>query len=241
MATSTSNLGLTLPSVNDAADIAVLNSNFQKIDGKIPAAGAAPSGYGLGERESKLIAQSDDLDNYTLNGWYQWANAPTHSPIGNYGRMFVSSGVPGSVTQFITSQYAGDKKGVWLMRTRTADTIGWGEWEWVNPPMIPGVEYRTTERWNGKPVYTKAVNCGAMGQNTVDDVYHDAVNIAVVWVSGGYWFDGSTRLSIPYIGGSNDNQIFVSAYGSAIHRVHKGSVYNILDMTVMIKYTKGTD
>ncbi|MBR4291673.1 MAG: tail fiber protein [Oscillospiraceae bacterium] len=36
---------------------------------------------------------------------------------------------------------------------RTVD----GETEWLNPPMLPGVEYRTTERWNGKPVYKKRV------------------------------------------------------------------------------------
>lgn len=30
----------------------------------------------------------------------------------------------------------------------------WQPWEWVNPPMVPGVEYRTTKRHNGKPVYT---------------------------------------------------------------------------------------
>lgn len=34
--------------------------------------------------------------------------------------------------------------------------------EWVNPPMQPGVEYRTTERWNGKVVYAKLVNCGTV-------------------------------------------------------------------------------
>ena len=27
--------------------------------------------------------------------------------------------------------------------------------EWENPPMIPGIEYRTTERYEGKPVYIK--------------------------------------------------------------------------------------
>ena len=35
-----------------------------------------------------------------------------------------------------------------------------GVTEWVNPPVIPGVEYRTTERYNGKPVYKRAVNIG---------------------------------------------------------------------------------
>ena len=29
----------------------------------------------------------------------------------------------------------------------------WGEWEYINPPMVYGVEYRTTERNNGLPVY----------------------------------------------------------------------------------------
>jgi hypothetical protein len=32
-----------------------------------------------------------------------------------------------------------------------------GNAEWINPPMVADVEYRTTERWNGKPIYTKAL------------------------------------------------------------------------------------
>jgi hypothetical protein len=36
----------------------------------------------------------------------------------------------------------------------------WGEWEWENPPMELGKEYRTTELWRGKPVYTKLINFG---------------------------------------------------------------------------------
>lgn len=35
-----------------------------------------------------------------------------------------------------------------------------GETEWINPPMVMGVEYRTTERWNDEPVYTMLVNLG---------------------------------------------------------------------------------
>lgn len=38
--------------------------------------------------------------------------------------------------------------------------------EYQNPPMILGVEYRTTERYNGKPVYAQIVNCGSMPNNT---------------------------------------------------------------------------
>lgn len=36
----------------------------------------------------------------------------------------------------------------------------WKPIEWVNPPMAFGVEYRTTERHNGHPVYTKMIDCG---------------------------------------------------------------------------------
>lgn len=35
----------------------------------------------------------------------------------------------------------------------------WKPWEWVNPPMAPGVEYRTTERnESGMPVYCKLIS-----------------------------------------------------------------------------------
>lgn len=37
-----------------------------------------------------------------------------------------------------------------------------GAQEWINPPMAAGVEYRTTERYHGKPVYVKTVPTGAM-------------------------------------------------------------------------------
>lgn len=34
--------------------------------------------------------------------------------------------------------------------------------EWINPPMEPNTEYRTTERWLSKPVYTQLFQCGAL-------------------------------------------------------------------------------
>lgn len=34
--------------------------------------------------------------------------------------------------------------------------------EWVNPPMEVGVEYRTTKRWRGKPVYTQVIHGGSL-------------------------------------------------------------------------------
>ena len=34
-------------------------------------------------------------------------------------------------------------------------TLGWSPLEWENPLLEDGVEYRTTERWNGAPVYVR--------------------------------------------------------------------------------------
>ena len=42
--------------------------------------------------------------------------------------------------------------------------------EWLNPPMIAGKEYRTTERYLGKPVYAKAVSVGDIAANNLSVV-----------------------------------------------------------------------
>lgn len=38
----------------------------------------------------------------------------------------------------------------------------WQPWEWENPPLVEGKEYRTTERWNSQPVYQKMVPLGTL-------------------------------------------------------------------------------
>ena len=50
--------------------------------------------------------------------------------------------------------------------------------EWINPPMQLGVEYRTSERYNGKPVYAKAINFGQAPNATYKDVSHGIENFS---------------------------------------------------------------
>ena len=52
----------------------------------------------------------------------------------------------------------------------------WEAWEYSVPPMTVGVEYRTTERYMGKPVYTKLVDFGE-SENGKEVVYSD------IWVT----------------------------------------------------------
>lgn len=64
---------------------------------------------------------------------------------------------------------------------RTADGIQ----EWINPPMQLGQEYRTTERWNGKVVYAKAVNLGTLpGRASKITVGYEADAKTIVRYSG---------------------------------------------------------
>ena len=61
------------------------------------------------------------------------------------------------------------------------DNNGWSVWEWEHGMyMSPGVEYRTTERYLGKPVYVKMVDCGNLPNNTTKEVAHGIADIAIV-------------------------------------------------------------
>lgn len=51
--------------------------------------------------------------------------------------------------------------------------------EWFNPPMELDVEYRTTERWLGKPVYTKAVMQDISLRGSTTDEYEVPYQIVI--------------------------------------------------------------
>lgn len=112
----------------------------------------APSGYGLGDI-SKL---EENLNLVNSNGWFYFgptaSNKPEHI---DYGCLLV---VNRSGTEVECVQLAYDPiSGIKAQRTYRNTATGWSEWEYENPPMEAGVEYRTTERWRGNPVYTKLV------------------------------------------------------------------------------------
>lgn len=71
-----------------------------------------------------------------------------------------------------TIYYIGQKMGAKLRRYNADGT--WYPWEWENPPMILGHEYRTTERYMGKPVYVFCVDFGALPNNTLKQVNFSA-------------------------------------------------------------------
>ena len=107
----------------------------------------------------------------------------------------------------------------------------WMPFEWENPPMKIGVEYRTTERYQQLPIYTKAVNFGAAPNATSKTVEHGITGFnQCVGVSG---ILGGANL----IGHKNIVGILVNASQITIEAdadLSKSNVY------VILKYTKAT-
>ena len=123
-----------------------------------------------------------------------------------------------------------------------ATGVVWGEWEWVNPPMQLGVEYRTTERYLGKPVYCKLVDFGALPNNTTKNV---SLNIDNPEYLVGIWGNSNKNISIPsnnfggsMVDGSNIVAIWTNLLGVYISTNEDRSDHSAI---VLVKYTKTTD
>ena len=119
--------------------------------------GAAPAGYGLGGKYGvDITGSTGDANNAKYNGWYttnsSTANLPTKMPYSACKEGTILTAVRGAQVKqtFFDNNY-----GYIATRLGNADTSVWGEWEYINPPMVLGVEYRTTERYKEKAVYKK--------------------------------------------------------------------------------------
>lgn len=120
----------------------------------------APAGYGLGGNGQPVtISSLADLDNIKANGTYAISSTTVlvvnNILIQNFTlEVFMYTVAYGH--QIIRPLgYTG-------ILVRKCENYVWGEFEWDNPPMYPGVEYRTTERWNGKAVYTMLIESGTL-------------------------------------------------------------------------------
>lgn len=106
----------------------------------------APADFGLGNVIKTVGSPEDAL----YNGFYR---APVASEISNGGGGYMSGVVVRNDYGWISQNW-----NYFGYRVRREMELGvWQPYEWHNPPMFLGVEYRTVERWNNKAVYTKLV------------------------------------------------------------------------------------
>lgn len=217
---------------------------------------AAPGGFGLGGN-AKDLTVDDDLNNVLTTGWYQWGwNAhPKNAPDNHWGKygctMHVFSTVPGGYAIQTGYDLSDDiTHGCSIQRTIYALSSGnrYYPWEWVNPPMVLGIEYRTTERYLGKPVYVKTINMGNLPGNAVKQASFQSNNVVdkIVSVTGQCTSDSGVNLSLPYHAGSGPNWntvILIGAIGAGVAQIvtFAEDFAGYTDACITVKYTKLAD
>lgn len=206
--------------------------------------GAAPSGFGLGAAPPVI----DDVDKAVFPGWYvcngSTINTPDKITLGQYGSVFVQTNRNGNVMQRYVSKNTYLPSFVEAIRWNVTGE-GWQPWEYINPSMELGVEYRTTERYLGKPEYRKLVDCGALPNATTKDVEHGITNISFIAVDTSCSFIG-------YLSSASTNALPIYPYITELYPTINSENKRVIRITtsadmsgrigrIMLKYTKTTD
>ena len=199
------------------------------------AEGAAPAGYGLGVDRVPKVNRAE-LDSVKRAGWYIFYD--TANPVEGLLAGFVECrGYHSSITSSCVQEFY-SVSGLYPMLKRYFLTAGWSAWEWVNPPMELGVEYRTTERFLGKPVYVQVFRVGSLPNATAVAVEHGIPNISNVIQCYGTMSNGYAIPTNNYAGGSGTVSLNARPYELNIKTDLDVSRYAA---DVFVKYTKTTD
>lgn len=84
-------------------------------------------------------------------------------------------------TQFVS---VGGRSPAFMVRNIDVEGNVVYPWEWINPPMTLGVEYRTTERFNGLPVYKYCSKQVASDSNTTLSFNPPVDNAVIIGYKG---------------------------------------------------------
>ena len=167
----------TLSIAGQAADAAAVGTHINNKSNPhnitIEQIGAAPVGFGLGGATS----EPDDLNDTTACGWYAFTASTANTPF-SYGSLMVLNRYGNQITQVAFNPHMGGNGEICIRHFYDGT---WYEWEYINPPMKIGVEYRTTERINSKVVYLKNIDGVIhyrLDGETIWKTYSDAVGAA---------------------------------------------------------------
>lgn len=138
----------------------------------------------FGERGILELEDESALDSTKTPGTY-WVDLPDEEGMLN---VYFSDYNGAAVQKFISSNGS--------VRRRTFFDESWNEWEWENPPMEDGVEYRTTERRFGKPVYviTKVVKMPKVGTTESVAFMMNEGMLSIVDISGALNLTGEIHM-----------------------------------------------
>lgn len=195
--------------------------------------GVAPDGYGLGAKTGKMITDGNDA---LVGGWFYWGNIDTNLPF-TYGHMRVDPRLSSTSGQILMQTAYSDSYPGCVAQRKMMDGA-FKPWEWVNPPMQLGVEYRTTERYQRKPVYVKLVDLGNCPSSGFKDVTVLGDTEVGFRCEGEWTFNGGSTL--PFETTSSD-RMAIAIIGKNVRIFTGGKDFSIYTAKATIYYTKTTD
>lgn len=223
---------------NHTSDVVLYTPQTLSDEQKVQARGnigAAPDGFGLGE-DVPSSAKNNDANTITKTGWFMASiNTPTN------GWWIIYSATYGdTMYQFAYANEgaSGMLMGTVLQRSKKTANVDWTPWEYINPPMKLGVEYRTTERYLGKPVYVKLFDCGTIpAQGTHKDLVISPDVNSIISVSAYSSIRGTT---LPCYD-ANGVRYAIAGSGKTVMIWNYSESLMDTNVCALIKYTKTTD
>ena len=115
----------------------------------------------------------------------------------------------------------------------------WGDWEHTNPPMELGIEYRTTERYLGKPVYVKLFDCGTIpAQGTHKALVFSPDADSIVSVTA---YSSRRGTTLPYYDANGVRYAITGTGGNSVMIWNYSESLTDTNVHALIKYAKTTD
>ena len=154
----------------DAAGSAAAASQSANSAQNSAASAASAASNAAAETLAILKAASAEVQQYSGNidemetgiTWIN-PNIVSNLPISDYG-FAVTLGIPSSIQEFYPISGGRCQR----IRYDGGSGTAWTAWEWLDCPGQVDVDYRTTERWAGQPVYRRTVYLGAIGDKSVN-------------------------------------------------------------------------
>lgn len=121
------------------------------------------------------------------------------------------------------------------------------EVEWINPPNLFDTEYKTTERWNGEPVYQKITYIAALSNKTAMSIHVNAAFDRIISITG-FAVDSDNNMHYPFpIVLNGLEPIAVISYAEGDGGTGSDITINVNEdlstfkAYVTVKYTKATE
>lgn len=194
---------------------------------------AAPGGFGLGGVLVDAPENSEgfaDANLITATGFYRAVRNVLHGGWHYIIHLNYDSETALQLAAYVSGEVYG---------AREKRLNVWGDWEYTNPPMELGVEYRTTERYLGKPVYVKLVDCGTIpAQGTHKDLVFSPDASSIVSVTA---YSPQRGTTLPYYDANGVRYAITGTGGNSVMIWNYSESLMTTDVRALIKYTKTTD